>query len=152
MLLQPPLGSTSAMACTEHPWEHNWGCHRTSATVPRHCHTLQPSLPKLQDKGTWRAVGAACSDRASGGPRAGGDGSDGHFPAAAAAAPRGSTDCAAVWESHFSHPEAEPGYRFSKPAPRNPLARASCLHCRGLPRPPPAQAATVPTLQGFRPG
>lgn len=46
------------------------------------------------------------------------------------------------------------GYRFSKPARRNPLARASCLHCQGLPQPPHCRRAArllqMPNLQDFQ--
>lgn len=139
------------------------GAQRALTHTPLH---LKPSLPKLRDKGQRELLsspggGERCAwagprpwDGRRRGPRTGGDGSAGHFPAPPAAASRRNTVCSAVLESHFSRPEGEPGYRFSKPARRNPLARASCPRCRGLPRPlhcpRAASLLRMPNLQDFQ--
>lgn len=131
-----PATATAPLAGAQHALAH----------VPLH---LQPSLPELRGKGQREPLpppgggGERCAwagPHPRGGmrrsPRAGGDGSARHFPAPLAAASRRNTTCSVVLESHFSCPEGELGYRFSKPARKNPLARASCPHCRGLPRTP----------------
>lgn len=157
MLLQSTLGSTSATACTEHPWEHNWGCHHTSATVPGHCYRspsiCSPACPSCKTK----THGRRWEQRAGTEPRG--------APVQVGRAQTGISQ-QQQQQQQLLCVEAPSALRFGKLTfltrrhsrgigSQNPhqethwLMFPACT-ARGCPGLPLPQAAAVPTLQGFQ--